>query len=138
MSLRDRIKRHEGKRLEPYKDSVGLLTVGYGRCIDRVPFSEDEIELMFRNDLRRARAGARSFHFYPHIGVGRQEALTELCFWLGLGGVKKFKKMLSALSQGRWRDARDELLDSKLHTQVPARCEELADILLTGETNENN
>jgi len=123
MSLKDRIKRHEGKRFEPYEDSEGILTVGYGRNLRDVPFSQDEIDLMFDNDFLRARHGAESI---------RRGILIEMIFQMGIKGVSRFKKFLQAALLHDWARAADEMLDSKWHKQTPERAEELARLFLRG------
>lgn len=133
MSLSDRIKQHEGKRFKPYEDSEGILTVGYGRNLEAVPFSQDEIDLMFENDLRRAVEGSKTFLCYTGLDDTRRGVLTEMVFQMGVAGVSKFKKFLNAAAQHDWQNAHDEMLDSKWAKQTPGRAKELAGIFLTGE-----
>ena len=132
MSLEDRIKRHEGCRSTPYKDSEGFLTVGIGRCIDKVPFSQDEIDLMFKNDFARAMAGAEAFSAYRDMDEIRQGVLIEMVFQMGVNGVGKFKKFLLAAQDHDWATAAEEMLDSKWAKQTPGRAKELARIFLRG------
>ena len=132
MSLRDRIKRHEGQRFKPYRDTEGLLTVGYGRCMDRVPFSLDEIELMLTNDIRRAKDGAESFFVYSQLNDVRRGVLVEMIFQMGVGGVSKFKRFLAAALDEDWAESRAQMLDSKWAKQTPARANELADLFERG------
>ena len=133
MSLKERIKLHEGFRLEPYEDSLGILTVGYGRNLTAAVFTRAEVELMFETDFRRASQGAENFGFYEYLNEGRKGVIVELCYWIGPTRLGKFRKMRDALSQCKWQLAHDELIDSKLYRQIPGRTQELADILLSGE-----
>lgn len=132
MSLRERIERHEGRRTVPYKDTEGFLTVGVGRCIDKVPFSHDEIDLMLTNDIKRAKQGAESFVVYEFLNETRREVLIEMVFQLGRNGVSKFKRFLAAALAQDWQRAYDELLDSKWARQTPNRAKELAEIFKNG------
>lgn len=132
MSLRDRIKKHEGCVTVPYYDSEGIMTVGIGRNLQAVPFSEDEIELMFSNDLRRARAGAKTFECYVDLDPMRQGVLTEMVFQMGVNGVSKFKKFLIAANNHDWATAAEEMLDSKWAKQTPERAKSLAKLFLRG------
>jgi len=134
MSLRARIKKHEGYATVPYYDTAEppKLTVGYGRNISAVPFSEDEIELMFNNDLSRARRGAASFTAYKDLDRTRQEVIVEMVFQMGVTGVSKFKKFLRAANDHDWATAAEEMLDSRWHKQTPGRAKELAKLFLRG------
>lgn len=136
MIAKDRIRQHEGVRPTPYRDSKGLLTVGIGRCIDRVPFSKDEIELMFKNDFLRACGAAATLPVFDILNEARQGVLIEMCFQMGLDGVKGFRKFLAAAQKGQWQEAHDEMLDSKWHREdTPERARRLARIFLTGESD---
>lgn len=132
MSLRDRIRKHEGCVTVPYYDSEGIMTVGIGRNLQAVPFSQDEIELMFSNDLRRARAGAKTFECYVDLDPMRQGVLTEMVFQMGVNGVSKFKKFLIAANNHDWAAAAEEMLDSKWAKQTPERAKSLAKLFLRG------
>ena len=108
MSLRERIKTHEGRRFEPYEDSLGVLTVGYGRNLRDVPFSQDEIDLMFENDLNRARDGALSIPAYHEMNELRRGVLIEMVFQMGASGVSNFKNFLSACMHHDWARAAED------------------------------
>lgn len=131
--LRKSLKQHEGRRLSPYKDSVGVLTIGYGRNLEAVGISEDEAELMLDNDMRRAYEAARVL--VPVFGLlsePRQEAIVEMIFNLGAAGFGKFSKMLSALNRHEYDVAADEALLSKWAEQVGSRATKLAEMLRVG------
>ena len=57
------IAKHEGLRLKPYKDSVGKLTIGYGRNLDDVGISQEEAEILFSADVAQARKEAERSGF---------------------------------------------------------------------------
>src|SRR5690606_41062667 len=52
--LKSQLERHEGLRLKPYRDTVGELTVGYGRNLDDVGIRPEEAALMLDNDITEA------------------------------------------------------------------------------------
>jgi len=132
MSTRERIKGHEGRRFEPYEDSEGILTVGYGRNLRDVPFSQDEIDLMFENDFARATEGAESFPSYEEMNELRRGVLIEMVFQMGVSGVGNFKRFHTACMHHDWPKAAEEMLDSRWAKQTPERAQELAKVFLRG------
>jgi lysozyme len=54
-TLLDLIEHHEGHRAFAYYDIVGKLTIGVGRNLTDRGLSDDEINLLFINDMRLAR-----------------------------------------------------------------------------------
>lgn len=130
-SLRSSLERHEGRRRRAYRDTKNIWTVGIGRNIEQVDFSDDEIDLMFKNDLERATLGAygsvAKFQEHP---TRVRDVLIELCFQLGTKGLRGFKNMLAAIDDWEYELAAEALLDSKLAREdAPARAKELADKL---------
>ena len=125
--LQKRIKKHEGCRLVPYKDTLGNLTVGWGRNLN-VPFTQAEVDFMFLTDFDRATRAAESFPEYKNLSAARKGVIIELCYQLGKDGASKFVKFWRAVKEEDWESAYKELIDSKLHEQTPERCEELANI----------
>src|SRR4026209_1459215 len=92
LKLRARVKVHEGVRLQPYADTNGFLTIGYGRLLDPRRgggIAPDEAEYMLANDLRRAERDAETLPVYLDLSPVRQAVLIEMVFNLGLEGVKK-------------------------------------------------
>ena len=59
--------------------------------------------------------------------------LVDMCFNLGLSGLKKFTKMLTALEAGDFDTAADELLNSRWDGQVGRRARENAAMMKSGE-----
>ena len=49
--LKLQLIKHEGLRLKPYRDSVGILSIGVGRNLDDVGISEDEAMVLLGNDI---------------------------------------------------------------------------------------
>jgi lysozyme len=132
-TLAQRIERHEGRRNKSYKDSKGILTAGIGRNLEDVAFTDEEVDLMFKNDLARAREAAETFFVYQHLTDVRREVLIEMIFQMGIGGVGKFKRFLRAAQARDWEGARNEMLDSKWYREdSPGRALELANIFGSG------
>ena len=126
-TLRDQLKRHEGYRQHPYEDSVGKLTVGYGRNLDDVGVSEVEADIMLKNDMDSAKATLTLYlPWTKRLSQARFDVLHNMAFNMGIGKLVGFVKMLSALRAGDFDKAADEMLDSLWAQQVGTRATELA------------
>ena len=137
-AMSDRLKKltkeFEGCHLKPYKCPAGKLTIGYGRNLDDVGISQAEADMMFERDFAKAEADVRDICKEFGINVDdlieqRFYVLTDMCFNLGKGGLKKFKKLFSALKKGLYDDAANAMLDSLWAKQVGNRATKLAALM---------
>ena len=134
MTLVDQLIRHEGLMLKPYRDSMGILTIGVGRNLDDVGITRDEAIMMLNHDIDTARADlARVFPWTQNLDPVRLDALTNMVFNLGIGRLRGFARMLLALQAGDWNEAAQQALDSKWAVQVGNRSHELAQQFITGK-----
>lgn len=136
---------HEGFRMKPYRDTKGYLTIGIGRCIDKNPFTPEEIKavgdwkkgitrnaayMLLRNDIRRTIAELKKkIPFWEELSDERQYALLDMAFQMGSDGVLGFKKMLSAMALGNWVEAWRQCLDSKYGREFKTRAERIANTI---------
>ena len=121
-ALRLQLTRHEGRRKRPYKDTVGKITVGVGRNIDDVEFSDDEIDLMLDNDIKRAIGGCVvAFPWFEGMDAIRQRAIIDLVFNMGIAGFQKFTNTIRFLEQCDYDAAADNLMMSRWFGQVGSR-----------------
>ena len=132
--LKKLTKEFEGCRLKPYKCPAGKLTIGYGRNLDDVGISQAEADMMFERDFAKAEADVRDICKEFGINVDdlieqRFYVLTDMCFNLGKGGLKKFKKLFSALKKDLYDDAANAMLDSLWAKQVGNRATKLAALM---------
>ena len=51
--------------------------------------------------------------------------LVNMAFNLGRGRLSKFKKLITAVNEGNWQKAADEMVDSRWYNQVGNRSIEL-------------
>ena len=131
--LIDQLTKHEGVELMPYKDTEGLLTIGIGRCLDRIGISQDEAEYMLANDINNTqRALFEACPWMEDLDPVRQYAFVNMAFNIWVAGLLKFNNTLSYAKQGRWEECAFEALDSKWARQVGKRSAEIAEQLRTG------
>ena len=138
-SLKDLLLRHEGLRLKPYTDTVGKLTIGVGRNLTDKGISESEAMLMFENDINSVLSRLRTtFYDYDKWAQARQDALADMMFNLGPAGFAGFRRMIAAVLGGDWKLAASHMRNSLWARQLPARVEELATMVETGDYDAGN
>lgn len=132
--LRAAILTHEGKRLKPYQDTTGHITIGYGRNLTDKGISNDEAYYLLSNDLKDAIAASEAEHWWPHVkgNDARARACIELVFNMGTGGVATFFHAIDALCRDDFNAAADAFMDSKWATQVGNRARIISEMIRTG------
>ena len=101
----DLIKEFEGCKLKPYKDVVGLLTVGYGHRIaeaDNRDYTQEEVDEFLRSDLERFEHGVLTYVTVP-LTQGQFDSLVCFSYNLGLGTLQRStlrQKILSGDGEG--------------------------------------
>lgn len=125
-TVQELVAQHEGLRLKPYKDSLGVLTIGYGRNLDAVGLRRNEAEIMLGNDLRAARVSAQRYRWFDDLSPVRQAVVVDMHYQLGRSGFAAFTKTRAAIAASEWHTAADEMVASRWHEQTPTRCDRLA------------
>ena len=124
------IKDHEGTRYEPYKDSMGLWTVGVGHLIGdgkTLPdswnrkFSQEEVDSMFAKDFDYHSKAASQIPGYDKLNNKGQGALTDMTFNMGPAWANKFPRFIDALKSGNIFSMVSELQTSAWFKQVGRR-----------------
>jgi lysozyme len=122
----EQLKVDEGLRLKPYHDSMGILSIGYGRNLEAKGIREDEAEAMLANDVWEAYEECRKhIPVFKYLNEDRQGVLINMMFNMGWGTLKKFKKFLEALEGMNFEEAAVQMKDSVWFTQVGPRAERL-------------
>lgn len=133
MTLIDRLIKHEGLMLKPYKCPAGKITIGVGRNLEDRGITEEEAMILLQNDILACRKECyASFIWYGELDEVRQGVILEMCFNLGISRLKGFKKMLKACELKNYTLASQEMLSSLWARQVGNRAKKLADILRKG------
>jgi lysozyme len=133
--LRLQLLRHEGVKRSAYQDHLGYWTIGVGRLIDERKgggLSMAEIEYLLDNDINRVVYGLETSlpgSLWFTLSGKQKQALANMAFQLGVGGLLKFKKMLAALERGDLEEAEREALNSRWAEQTPNRAREVAAML---------
>ncbi|MBQ3035096.1 MAG: glycoside hydrolase family protein [Alphaproteobacteria bacterium] len=129
-----RLIEEEGMKLKPYRCPAGKLTIGVGRNLEDKGLSNEEALFLLQNDIIEAvKELKKAFLFFDSLNETRQIVLIDMCFNLGINGLKKFKKMIKALENKDFSLASKEMLSSCWAKQVGARARSLALLMETGE-----
>lgn len=133
MTLEEDLMRDEGFRSKPYRDTNGILTIGYGRNLESVGLSKEEALYLLRRDIQAARAALEeNLPWWRTLVPARRDALTNMCFNMGIGKLLEFRKMLALMKLGDFKKAGREALDSDWAKQVGARAIRIANAISNG------
>jgi lysozyme len=155
-NLVERTKKHEGYRREPYKDTVGKWTVGYGRNLEDNPLTVDEVlELFDRTEFKNMGVADTFFEklllrdielhkeeleenlaMFPMCDQDEQTVLIDMAFNVGVPTLLHFQGMLHAIDNDDRVQAAIELLDSRYAEQVKTRAVDNAKLLAGGKFSE--
>lgn len=114
-------------RFMPYPDSVGKVTIGYGRNVDDRGISNEEALVLFNNDIADAIEDVTyCVSGYDQLSKARKMVLVSMAFNMGRTRFSTFAKMLDAVHRGEWEHAADEILDSDAARALPGRYGTLA------------
>lgn len=129
--LRPRLKKHEGVRLKPYRDSKGLWTIGIGRCLETKGISLEEANYFLENDIRDATDEVvEKIPWSIELDEERFSVLVEMANQMGINGLLTFKRFLFLLEIHNYDEAATEMLNSKWAKEdSPKRALELSDII---------
>ena len=145
----------EGLRLQVYKDTLGIDTIGIGRNLEDRGISKEELDWMdipsidhiyewgiteadavylATNDVQIVEEElVRAHPCVDRLDSVRQLILIDMAFNMGVPRLCKFKKMWAAVECGDYPTAAKEMLDSRWATQVKGRATKLANAMHNGE-----
>lgn len=135
IKLREQLIEHEGLRLFPYKCTSGKTTIGCGRNLDDRGITRAEAMTMLQNDIDECAADCVLIvgeSVWDKLSDARQRVLVDMRFNLGPKGLRTFARTLAAISQGRYADAAQYMLESKWARQVGRRATRLSKMMRDG------
>lgn len=133
----EQLRRHEGEVLHAYTDSLGMLTIGVGRLIDKRKgggISKDESDYLLTNDINSRLADLNAkLPWFNTLNDPRKAVLLNMSFQLGMAGLLNFRNTLNKIQDGDFAGAADNMLKSKWAEQTPKRAQEMANQMRTGK-----
>ena len=131
------LRLHEGVETHAYKCTADKITIGVGRNIDPaggIGLTDDEIDYLLSGDVKRVQVELiNTFTWFSELDEVRKDAMTDICFNIGLPRLLQFEKSLAAMSIGDYDRAADEFLDSRWANQVGARAITITDMIRSGD-----
>jgi len=146
---------HEGLRLEVYKDSLGIDTIGIGRNLEDRGITKEELNWMdipnmaivhtmgiteadamylAENDVQIVEEElVRAHPCVNKLDAVRQLVVMDMAFNMGVPRLCKFKNMWNAIHEENYIAAAKEMLDSRWAIQVKSRATKLANAMHNGE-----
>lgn len=122
--LIDRVTASEGLKRLPYRDSLGIETIGIGHNLTK-PISVGACDYILADDLTDAKGQVDvALPWAAGLGDVRYFTLVELAFNMGLGvaggahGLLSFTHFIEALKTGQYMNASRSLLQSKWAVEV--------------------
>jgi lysozyme len=104
-------ERFEGVRLVAYRDSVGVLTIGYGHTFgvtEGMTCTEDQAAAWLFNDTQVAQADVNKYVTVT-LTQGEFDALVDFAFNLGRGNLNN-STLLKDINAGNFAAAADEFV----------------------------
>ena len=146
---------HEGLRLQVYKDTLGIDTIGIGRNLEDRGITKEELDWMdipsmdavyeygiteadamylAKNDVQIVEEElVRAHPCVEELDAVRQLVLMDMAFNMGVPRLRKFTKMWNAVHEKKFDIAAKEMLDSRWAVQVKSRSTKLANAMHNGE-----
>lgn len=126
------LKYFRNGKFYPYADSLGCSTIGYGHLIQAgedfsTGITESEADKLLSRDL------AKTIMQVQTLGLNLPDDWNDfiiiMTFQLGIGGVKKFRKMLAALKAHDYLEAIKQAKCSLWYRQTPNRVNSMIAVL---------
>ncbi len=147
--LVEELRRDEGEKLTAYRDTLGYWTIGVGHLIDPAkganpaPFGVDlrnggtitanqSEALLLAGVKEKAAELDRRLPWWRNLSDARQRVLLNMAFNLGVDGLLTFKNTLESVRTGDYAAAAKGMLNSKWASQVHARADRLATMMING------
>ncbi|HDR9164877.1 TPA: glycoside hydrolase family protein [Burkholderia vietnamiensis] len=132
MLLKAELTRDEGRMKRIYVDTVGKVSGGIGRNLTDKGFRDNEIYLMYENDIAETEAWLdRNLTWWRSLDPVRQRVVMNMAFNMQ-GKLLTFVNTLAAIQRGDYGAAADGMLNSLWAKQVGARARRLADLMRSG------
>lgn len=136
---KEMLKKDEGFRLKPYKDTKGYWTGGYGQKLKAVDlrlyegFTEHDWDVIFNEKVECINLNLdqlnENYLTMEKLSQIRQIVISNMIYNMGFEGVNGFDDMWTALKIDQPKIAASEMLDSDWYMEVGDRALRLSKIM---------
>ncbi len=138
------VQLEEGCRLESYKDSRGIWTIGWGYNLEAhgyekseaasIVWTQEHADAALSDEIKSVVAEiTRRWPKWLDLDVVRQAAIVSSVYQLGAPGASYFLATIAAIKAHDWDKAAAQMLKSKWATQTPRRVKRNAEMIRTGQ-----
>ena len=136
MNLAQMLEAEEGRVSYAYPDSLGYLTIGIGRLIDKRKggrLTDREIDYLLANDIAEKTAEVlKSLPWIMQLDEARRAVLLGMAFQMGTAGLLGFRNTLELVRTGDYKSAGRGMMQSRWAQQTPLRAQRMAQQMETG------
>ena len=136
--LKEEIKDDEGYKNEIYLDHLSLKTLGVGHLIKETDpeydlevgthIDDERVNELFEEDINVTIDECRKLYYdFDKLPEEAQHIIANMMFNMGRPRLSRFHKMKRAVENREWKEASNEMKDSKWYRQVTNRAERLCE-----------
>ena len=134
--LRVEIENDEGCKYEVYLDHLGLPTCGIGHLIKEddpehglevgTKIDEERVNELFETDIKETIDECKLiYNDFDDLPEEAQYIIANMMFNMGRPRLLRFHKMKQAVDNRDWKEAANQMIDSRWYKQVPNRANRL-------------
>ena len=134
--MTEEIKADEGVVNEVYLDHLGLPTVGIGHLIREddpehglevgTKIDEERVNELFETDIKETIDECKLiYNDFDDLPEEAQYIIANMMFNMGRPRLSRFHKMKQAVDNRDWKEAANQMIDSRWYKQVPNRANRL-------------
>jgi len=130
------IELHEGRRLEPYQDSLGYWTIGVGHltgAVEHPPITDEECDELLELDLQKAKNALDKEMPWASKGLGEVRYAVLLDMVFNMGSLRGWPVFKTQVKDARYKAAAENMRTTLWASQVKTRAARLATMMETGE-----
>ena len=134
--LKEEIKEDEGYKNEIYLDHLSLKTLGVGHLIKETDpeydlevgthIEDERVNELFEQDINVTIDECRKLYYdFDKLPEEAQHIIANMMFNMGRPRLSRFHKMKRAVENREWKEASNEMKNSKWYRQVTNRADRL-------------